>query len=140
MSSKAQDAVTKINKAQNENKEAVVESKVLHNRIVKMQTDIEKSQHRLKKMQQKQNFMEEMGKEKYERQMRLAKAKEEQKEKEELNRRKFSEKRKEANNKIAQTRQYMYLVNHVNHNEIKDQERRNKELIYVNKEEEIRMN
>jgi len=42
-----------MNIASVENKEAVEESKVLHNRIVKMQKDIEKSQYRLKNMQQK---------------------------------------------------------------------------------------
>jgi len=36
MASKAKNAITKMNKAVVENKEAVEESKVLHNRIVRM--------------------------------------------------------------------------------------------------------
>ena len=39
----AQNAITVMNKAKVENKEAIVESKSLHNRIVKMEKDIEKS-------------------------------------------------------------------------------------------------
>ena len=57
VSAKAQNAVTVMNKAIVENKEAVVESKALHNRIVKMEKDIEKSQNRLKGMHKKQTFI-----------------------------------------------------------------------------------
>lgn len=62
--SKAQNAITVMNKAKVENKEAIVESKTLHNRIVKMEKDIEKSQNRLKNMHKKQNFLNDMAKEK----------------------------------------------------------------------------
>ena len=60
-----------MNKAKNENKEAIVESKTLHNRIVKMEKDIEKSQNRLKNMHKKQSFLDNMTKEKQQRKMSL---------------------------------------------------------------------
>ena len=63
----AKNAITVMNKAKVENKEAVVESKALHNRIVKMEKDIEKSQNRLKNMHKKQTFMVDMSKEKQQR-------------------------------------------------------------------------
>lgn len=60
-----------MNKAKVENKEAIVESKALHNRIVKMEKDIEKSQNRLKYMHKKQTFMNDMAQEKQQRKMSL---------------------------------------------------------------------
>ena len=91
-------------------------------------------------MKKKQNFMNDMTKEKQIRRESLYKAKLEQKQKQEENRKKFQEQKTETQNKIAQTRQYMYLLNHVNHNEIKEQEKRNKQQILDDKIDMIKTN
>ena len=66
-----------MNQALVDNKVQADESKVLKNRIVKMQKDIEKSQKRLHDMQKKQSFLTEIKMQKARRAAELKKAKDE---------------------------------------------------------------